>query len=332
MFYPYAVKSFIYHFFTAAIISFGFVQNAYTKTLKTASLLYPQDPQLIFGWESDLFVDPLETKGAAFKAYQLDVAYPVISSTEWKPLLAMKAESTSIAQQGLTIGNQRILINKALLDRGVGVGLLKMMNDEGYLKFVAIYGSASEKPFQDTRDIDLDLNLQYISSLQNDGQWIFILSSTKNRGYLNNKIVPLLGYRYFFNTEMNVTLGLGFFETQWYPTSTESLVLLLEPVGYSLSYSKHLPLDLLWVNQLGLSTKSFMHTDRIEDEMRLFLEYKYMKSGFELTITERSRLGVDFGLIYDRTLYEAKQVFLPIGKENVFASEWFGSFTWRFKL
>ena len=66
--------------------------------------------------------------------------------------------------------------------------------------------------------------------------------------------------------------------------------------------------------------------------MRLFLEYKYMKSGFELDITEKSRLGVDFGIVYDRTLYEAKQIFLPIGREKIFASEWYGSFVWRFAL
>lgn len=315
-----------------AIVCFSFVQNADSKALRTASLLYPQEPQLVFGWESDLFVDPLETKGAAFKAYDLNVGYPVVSETDWKPLLVLKAESTSISQSGLTVGNNRVLINKALLDRGVGVGLLKTMNDEGYLKFVALYGSASDEPFQNNRDIDIDLNLQYISSLRNDGQWIFIISSTKNRGYLNNKIVPLLGYRYFFNRAVNATLGLGFLEAQWHPTNSEAVTLLLEPVGYSLNYTKYLPQDLLWTNQIGLSTKSFLHTDRIEDEMRLFLEYKYMKTGFELTITDRSRLGVEFGLIYDRTLYEAKQVFLPVGKENVFASEWYGGFTWRFIL
>lgn len=287
---------------------------------------------LVFGWESDLFTSPLETKGAAFKSYQLDLSYPVISTSEWKPLLIVKTESTSIAQSGLTIGNDRILINKALLYRGAGVGLLKSMNDEGYLKFVALYESASDEPFLDERDIDLDLNLQYISKMRNDGQWILILSSTKNRGYLNNAVIPLVGYRFIFNQQLSTAIGLGFFETQWLFSTTETLLFQVEPVGYLLSYSKTMPMNLLWKNQVGLTTKSFLHSERVEDDMRLFLEYQYVKSGFELGITEKSYLGVDFGLVYDRMLYDGKQVFLPIGNEQNFESEWFGSFVWRFKL
>ena len=308
------------------------MQNAICKTLQTTSLLYPEEPVFIFGWQSDLFTDPLETKGTAFKAYQIDLSYPLINLFEWKPLVLVKAESTSIAQPGLTVGNERILINKALLNRGVGLGLLKSMDDDSYLKFVAIYESASDDPYINHRDTDVDINFQYISSLRDDSQWILIISSTKNRGYLNNKTIAQIGYRYIFNQEVNTTLGLGFFETQWKPTLTDSVIFLVEPVGYSLNYSKKLPLDLLWINEIGLAAKSFLHSERIEDDMRLFLEYKYMKSGFELDITEKSRLGVDFGIVYDRTLYEAKQIFLPIGREKIFASEWYGSFVWRFAL
>lgn len=324
---------FIFLFFLSFLISNSLlILDAESKTLKTTALLYPQEPVFIFGWESDLFIEPLETKGATFKSYQIDLDYPVINASEWKPLVLIKAESTSIAQPGLTVGNDRVLINKAMLYRAAGLGLVKTMNDQGYLKFVALYESASDDPFINQRDKHLDLNFQYISALRNDGQWVVMISHTKNRGYLNNKTIPLVGYRFIFNQEISTALGFGFFELQWHPTPADSVVFAAEPVGYTLNYTKKLPLNLLWINEAGLAAKSFLHSERVDDDMRLFLEQKYMKTGFELGLSEKSHLGVDFGFVYDRKLYEAKQVFLPIGQEKLFAQEWYGGFIWRFQL
>jgi hypothetical protein len=317
--------------FVIWLIFIGF--NSFGKTLDLPSASHPDKSTFMFGWHSDLFIDPFETKGAAFKAYRMNADFPVLKSYRLEPLINVRAESTSIAQPGLTVGNSEILINKAVLYRGVGLGLMHSYSANGYVKFTAVYESASDEPFLKNRDKNFDINLHIISAENQSGQWIVIINSSNNRGYLNGKTIPLVGYKYFYNDQLNAAIGLiGFFELEWMVTSDDALVVSADPVSYFVRHSKKLPLELIWLNQIGLATQSFLHSERVEDDMRLFLEYKYMKTGFELDITKRSKLAIDFGLVYDRTLYEAKQVFLPIGKEEIFASEWFGSFTWRFQL
>lgn len=185
----------------------------------------------------------------------------------------------------------------------VSVGYRRTLPDSNFWFTTLSYGSASDKPFKNSRDNTIGLNhIQKFSQ-----KWYGVLNYSNNRTFLNN--VPLPGF--FYVKEMSrdkvFVVGLPFF--YWMRSVSEN---------FSISYFGILP----WTHRLRIfytalgetrpyvsfeqSPQSYFRHDREHRYDRFYWFERRIGTGVEGTVGSNVRYDLSGGYAFDRELSEGK--------------------------
>lgn len=183
------------------------------------------------------------------------------------------------------------------------LGYRRMM-DNGHFWFLsASYGSASDRPFKNSKDGTLGLN--YIQRFS--PRWYGVLNYSNNRTFLNN--IPLPGFFWVKEMSREKALIIGFPFIYW-----------MEPLSahWTFRYIGLMPwnhrLRLLYTKYKFLrpyiafeqAPLSYFRHDREDIEDRFFWFERRLALGLEGGLSKNLRFDVMSGLAFDRQLYEAE--------------------------
>lgn len=187
-------------------------------------------------------------------------------------------------------------------NQDVSLSYRRTLPDDLFWLASVSYGSASDRPFQNSRDNTLSAT--YIQKY--NLRWYGVLNYSNNRTFLNN--IPLPGVFYVKELRPDSALVVGFPFIYWLKPLSEN---------WSFRYLGFLP----WSHRLKLlyrwgklfpyigyeeSPESYFRHDRDNDEDRVFWFERRAMMGVESTIGKNLRLDISGGWAFDRQFFEAR--------------------------
>lgn len=289
--------------------------------------LLPIRPQESFTlqlkWQTDLWTDPDLNKTSPFRIYEAIVDIPYPAKNDQFVFLNSQVEGFSSGRADLVVGRNRVLIGSDLRTQDTGLGYFKKGVHSSWFSIEAAYKSDSDAPFKNSGMIWIETTAIYALPTSSDWQWILLLNYSKNRGYLNNRPIPLLGVKYPFGPDWQMTVGLPFLDLE-YKSDPWWAHFVAVPTGTRLEAEKALNHTFLFNTRCGYTSRSYLHERREVDDDRLFFEEKFISVGFQTKVSEEARIEFNVGYSYDRNFYEAKQVFIPAGPRTRLDQDYFG--------
>jgi hypothetical protein len=201
-------------------------------------------------------------------------------------------------------------------------------NDRFYLTRVG-FGSASDRPFQASRDNTLNAT----GIMKFKEKWFGAINYSNNRAFLNN--VPLPGVIYVASAGRFESLIIGFPFIYW-----------LTPFhsDWSFRYQGFLP----WTHRLRLLfTKfqfarpyfgieqqplTFFRYNRDKSQDRIFWFERRLHFGVETGLSRNFRIDLGGGYSFDRTVFEARKFSGEKGLKLDLPSAWFVSLNLKLRL
>jgi hypothetical protein len=183
------------------------------------------------------------------------------------------------------------------------LGYRRMM-DNGHFWFLsASYGSASDRPFKNSKDGTLGLN--YIQKFS--PRWYGVINYSNNRTFLNN--IPLPGFFWVREMSREKALIIGFPFIYWMRPLIENWsfrYIGLMPWNHRLRllYTKHKFFKPYFAFEQA--PLSYFRHDRENMEDRFFWFEKRLAVGLEGGLSKALRFDLMSGIAFDRQLYEAE--------------------------
>lgn len=284
--------------------------------------------RLIFSARSDLWLSPYEDKETPLRIYGATLRLPVTLTEGWIGSAMLATESVSLGRTDVIVGEDTVPLNSNLQDQSAGLGLTHQLHDESSISIYGAFSSASDEPFQNDRDRWMELTAAYRSQTWGDWQGLFAVNYSKNRGFLNNQVIPFLGVSYQPKSAFRFLLGFPYLQMVWKPDLNWTTTASLTPVGGRVKANYIYSDSLLLFLDAGLSARSYLHVNRTQNDHRLIFEEKYAEIGFKRILSPKTYVGFAAGGSFDRNVYEAKTVFRPMGSKI----ELNGDITGRFLL
>ncbi len=197
--------------------------------------------------------------------------------------------------------------NKTLPSRyrqiDAGIAYTQSSDPKNFWTLSAQYGSASDKPFENSDVSTLSLNYVYRFS----PNWIFLANYSNNRSFLNNIPLPSIVYVHTLSRERTILLGVPF-------------LLIRTPISekFGLSYTTLMP----YTHKLSLThqTSPFIQTSiNLEQSLQTYLKYQRENSKDQIYFVRRSaylsfqsglsrniRLAANLGHAFGQRLFEAE--------------------------
>lgn len=288
--------------------------------------------QLRFSIEgrSDLWLSPYEDKETPVRIYNAKLHAPFYEQDDFRAMIALQSEEVSAGRSDILVGQNDIPLGSSLRSQQVGLGL--SYENESYHNF-SFYGamaSSSDEPFNQSRDIWPELTATYFSPYSNSWRWMAFGNYSKSRGFWNNHFLPGVGAGYRLKESLEVMFGFPFLRVMWKPTLDSSTLFALSPVGARWDSSYIYSDSLLFTFSAGLSTRSYLHVNRSDEENRVIYEEKFIDIGFKRILSPKLYVGLKVGGSFDRSVYESKSVFKESGVEAQLGGDITGSFLLEF--
>lgn len=275
-------------------------------------------------FQSDLWTSPKQNKENPIRIYNLGIKYPLALSEQWKFTGQIQTEGLRIGNAGLSVGRNKVDIGGDLRSQSLSIGLEKTNTDTSSTTVFSTYGSDSDQPFQSNRDVAVDL-IAYHRFVPNGGwQWVAGFDQTKNRGFLNDKLIPIVGVIYRPSGGFRAILGFPFVRLDWEQGDLKQS-LLLSPVRVEGQLSFDYNDSVRLFTRAGISNRAYLHSQRHDDDARIIFEERYISLSALRKVSDRAFIESSFGYAFDRRLYEAKNVFDPIGEAVAAKSDFFGN-------
>lgn len=279
-----------------------------------------------FDMRSDLWTEVEHNKTAPLRIYKFDFLGSLYHENDKAFYLKVKSESMTTGRANLLIGGNRILIGSDLRSQKAGVEYVWKFENDQWLLLSTNYVSESDQPFQQDRSKWLDLSATYAFAKNQKQQWILMIDYSKNRGYLNNIPIPLVGVIYPIQNGFTMTVGLPFLKLEK-NTPEWRYLLTATPTGVRGKVVKNLDSLFAVGGQAGYSTRSYLHLNRIQNNMRLFYEEKFLEGNLKVKASGIIRIGFAAGYAFDRDFYEAKQIYIVNRSRTRLASDFYGIFS-----
>jgi hypothetical protein len=168
-------------------------------------------------------------------------------------------------------------------------------------------GSASDQPFESSRDlVEHILLFLRLPSGERDS-WLFFLGYSNNRDYANSLPIPGIEYLYRPSSDFHLMVGFPMESVQWRPV--EDLTLSLK---YSFIHNLHATITYRLAEPLRAyagfdwNTESYLLADRTDPEDRFRYEEKRAKAGLKFTLAQGLVLDVGGGYQFDRSYREKR--------------------------
>lgn len=306
--------------------------SAHGRALTFAAIPEPENIELEIAWRSDLWTSPMVDKRTPVRIYDASAVAPFFRNKNWIASVKLDTEGVSSGRPDLVVGRNRVLIGSDLRMQEYGVYAQRRGEDDSRFSFSAAYDSASDEPFKSARDRWTEFQAVYVTKVNSDDyQWIFATNYSKNRGFLNNRLIPMIGVNYRPLPGLDLTLGFPFARFIW-KDDLYDLNFLATPAGFSFVGSKTINPTVTGRLRAGLANRAYLHENRIEDDMRLFFQETYADGGFRTRLTSTTTIEILLGASIDRSFYEAKQVYQPVGNRTTLPADFYGRIRMEFSL
>lgn len=244
-----------------------------------------------------------------FKLQQnkFEVSTPISQSETGNWRAKASADYDSI-ETNATFPNGRKMPNR-LWDVGGGFSHNRPVQGDRTLGGNFSVGSASDRPFGAGRDLGFSLNLTYKVPAENEAAWIFFVSFSNTRGFLN--YLPLPGFAYSFkaNSQVRMVIGVPFALVFWRPTDLWMVSFMYFPIRTAelrLSYGS--PRGPQPYVLASFKTRNFRLYDRADKEERLFVDEGLFQTGFNLPVVKGVVAELGGGLSFARRYFLATKV------------------------
>lgn len=209
---------------------------------------------------------------------KLDASVPVASTEESRWRAHAQADYDALETKE-RFANGRLLPNR-LWDLGAGVSHSRNLDGDRTAGGGFTVSSPGDRPFGRGRDFGFNLNLTYKVPAEGESAWIFFLSASNTRGFLN--YVPLPGAAYAFKAgeRLRLVMGIPFVLALWMPSEVVTLTFTYFPL-------RNAELRLGLGRRRGISgyvlgnfrARNFRLHDRPAKEERLFVEEGLLQAG-----------------------------------------------------
>lgn len=284
----------------------------------------PNQARLRISWRSDLWTTPLSNKISPLRLYDVSASTPLISGKKWQTSLWFDTEGLSSGRPDLVVGERRTLIGSDLRTQEYGLGFYRQGESDNWFSTTVAHASDSDEPFRNGRDIGPEVQSIYAFSPTGNFQWLLAANYSKNRGYLNGRPVPLIGVIYRPQPGLLLTMGLPFFRLQWEYDAIWKTNILITPAGASFELLQAADTILSYRYYGGVSTRSYLHENRAESDMRLMFQETYGAAGVHVKLSQSTFIELLVGASYDRSFYEGKQVYQPVGNRTTLPADFCG--------
>lgn len=196
-----------------------------------------------------------------------------------------------------------------LWDTGIGLSHHRALNADRLAGGNLTVSSASDRPFGAGRDLGFSLNLSYKVPAENEAAWLFFLSMSNTRGFLN--YVPLPGFAYSFRAHARVRMvvGIPFALVFWRPADAWTVSFMYFPVRTAelrLSYGS--PRGPQPFALASFKTRNFRLYGRSDKEERLFVDEGLFQAGISSPLSRNLAVELSGGLAFARRYFLAKKV------------------------
>lgn len=280
--------------------------------------------QLSITARSDLWLAPQSDKETPFRLYDIELHAPVVKSPDWSGVVIASTEAVSNGRTDLLIGENQTPLGSLLRTQALGVGITRQGEALSFFSAYAAYKSASDEPFEKSRDTWTEVTVTYNFPTENSWQWVLLLNYSKNRGFLNNRLVPFPGVSYLYSPELKLLFGFPFLQIDWAPLVDLNILATATPTGVLVNSSYIYSDSLLWIFNAGVTTRSYLHTHRLNAAKRVTYEETFVEFGFKRILSPRVHFGLKAGASFNRSIYESKQVFQPEGSAHAITGDFTG--------
>lgn len=287
--------------------------------------------RLLSEMQSDLWTSPNQEKADPLRRYNFVGKLPFQANDHWIASMSLEAEGLRIGRPGLIIGNDAMEVSTDLRSQSAGVGIQRRDESGSWFSLLGSYESSSNEPFKDKRDRYFTGTALYAFAPGGKWQWIVGANQSNNRGLRNGQIMPIGGIYYRPNQRFTLAFGLPFLLIEW---KNESSVFNLTAtlVGIDGKLRKDFANDFFYQFRSGLSSRAYLHNQRLKDENRIFCEEKYLEGGVGVHLSERTQTLLVIGQSFDRRVYEAEAIFKKTGASHRIKADLYGMLGLEFVL
>lgn len=264
--------------------------------------------------QSDTWDRPNQNKESPMRGMEGKLFFPMSINDNWELSAGFLLQAHSVGRPNITLGENNTPIQNDFRTESVGFSSeYSTVNSKVFFYF--FHESSSDAPFKRTQDIYNQYGLKYSANFGQNSKTILGFDVDKNRGYLNYSVLPILGVE--ISLLENIEIHLGFpFIIYSHKIADNELYIKILPNGYTAQLKKvHSQYSDLIVRTGNRVVAYFLSASQ-EEEMRVYFDEKYLEFGFEYKLTDQSKVGATVGGTQDRKLYQAKQVFMPIGESE----------------
>ncbi len=194
-----------------------------------------------------------------------------------------------------------------LWDMRVGT-LYRQKLDNGWIGGGSVsIGSASDKPFAGSKETELQATVFTRIPDGDKNAWLFLLTYSNNREFMNNIPFPSLGYWFEPNDRYRLVLGIPFAMLEVKPANGLTLDFFYLPVRTvhaGLSYRIAGPFRVY--TAFDWRHESWFRRDRADDDYRLFYYEKRGTAGIQWDLFKGMTLDLSGGYSFDRFYFEGK--------------------------
>lgn len=306
------------------------VRSTLADPLGTLPVVEAEQLRFIFEGRSDLWLSPYEDKESPIRIYSFKLRFPFLKFENFSTIFSMQSEEISLGRGDLLLGPNEVPIGSSLRAQQVGLGVAYEGSDKSSLTFFGSYASSSDEPYGHGRDIWPELTATYFSSYRGNWRAIFLANYSENRGFMNNQFLPAPGFGYKLNESFEVMFGYPFLRFRWTPNLEWRHLTAISPVGLKFESDYFYSDSLLLMAELGISTRSYLHSSRADDVDRAIYEEKFLNIGFKRILSPKTYVGFKFGGSFDRKVYQSTTVFNSMGAVHSLPDDLTGSLLLEF--
>lgn len=314
-----------------AVLTTSLSLQAAAGPLGIQYIIHQERPKLELQFQSDLWTSPNQNKRNPIRVYEIAFISPIYYSESWEVGFHAGTEGLRIGNAGLSVGEHQIDIGGDLRSQSLGVSIENKGPEKRETALLLKYGSESDVPFQKARDVAVDVILYHRFSQVGNWQNIVGLDFTKNRGYYDNLVIPLIGASYSPSENFRMYFGFPFLRFDWVMDQAQTSF-MATPVEVEATRSHRFNDFLTGFFRVGILNRSYMPSLRIEEDRRVIFEEKYSEVSALRRVSPKTTIESTFGVSVDRKLYEAKSVYAPIGEVVTVRSDIYGNLKMGFEF
>lgn len=204
--------------------------------------------------------------------------------------------------------NGRVMPNR-LWDPGAGVSYARALDDGHSVGGSLTVSSPADRPFATARDTGFTLNAHYRLPQESGNAWIFFVSASNTRGYLNYVPVPGAAYYFHKGRELHGLVGFPFAMISWQPTDIFRLTAfaaLLRTAEVRATLGREGAIQ--GYALVSYRTRNYRLYDRTDANERLFFEEALAEAGVIVPVAKGFNFELGGGQSFARRYFLADHV------------------------